>query len=189
MVSIVVNDLTIDGDFDTIATRGIKDSWLIVHGLDVTRAIVPSFSLRTHGVEVVSGDTSLASTDASRVCADNVGGTGTGRCVTGGGSLAGQGKGATLSEATTNGQDDTHGHGGSEDGSHARIDVIKFSEFRCQWKLFLPGHNGSDTVRIVGGSRDKPEQHIGQVDDPDGLGYHSAIKLKIVHCVHLRRRS
>ena len=59
-------------------------------------------------------------------------------------------EGATVHEGATNRENDTEGHGGSENCSHA-------------------GDNSLNGIPVIGGSRDEPEEHVSHVNNPDSL--------------------
>ena len=53
-------------------------------------------------------------------------------------------------EGAADGEDDAEGHGGGEDGGHG-------------------GDDGADGILDTGGADDEPEEHVGEVDEADGL--------------------
>lgn len=73
---------------------------------------------------------------------------------------------STGNERAANGENDAHSHGGGKNGGHAKGSLE--SVLRLGWSK-LPCDNGPNS--IIGASRldDKPEQDIGDVNNPDGL--------------------
>lgn len=100
------------------------------------------------GVGLVGAALAIDLEDASRgvgVLRANAARAGGGRV-----GVGGSGVGTTVDQGTADGEDDAHGHGGGDDGGHARDD----------------GLNG---VFDAGGRHDEPEEHVGHVDRPDSL--------------------
>jgi len=76
---------------------------------------------------------------------------------------------STSNERTADGKNDTHGHGGGKDGSHAKLQFRAKPYAGEKGRTGLPGNNGPDGIIGASWGDGEPEYDVGQVDDPDGL--------------------
>jgi len=157
VVRFVVSDLPVDRDFDA-------DCWIVLRLLDVDAFEDRGFAFGTvdagsvvHdpvclrlGAHVVQRE-GMSGVVRGHVSRDSAGAGGDDVRGARGAALAGSGESerAALSEATTDREDDTEGHGRGEHSSHA-------------------GHDGFDSILRPGGCNDKPEDHVRQIDEENG---------------------
>ena len=76
---------------------------------------------------------------------------------------------STGNKRATDGENDSHGHGGGENSGHTKLQIGVSTALGNKSGWNLPGDNGPYGIIATGWFDDEPEQDVSDVDNPDGL--------------------